>query len=357
MGIASFLLFCSGASQTILDKCPDSEKVKQVSIGASVLFTAVLAIISSYFAFSLIFESTWANVFIAIFWGMIIFNLDRFIVATLRKKNQFVTELLQISPRLTLSICIALVVAKPLELQIFKSEINQQLREDLMKKNHDIEQLYEGYFADIDQKRVQYEVQSNNYFDLKESYYQEYKCECDGTCGTGQQGRGEECLRKKEKYENFINEYQAKELTIQAAISEQEVKRDRYTSLLLEEKVHIQASFSYGLLARIQALNRLDSWAPWAVTLMILFVEIAPVLTKLFSSKGPYDDFLALEESKYKIDFMKSLHHSGEQFDIEYAEKLQGIKWIENELITEKQSRVRLDYHNLAKELNKQLKR
>ncbi|MCH7406322.1 DUF4407 domain-containing protein [Belliella aquatica] len=355
--MTSFLLFCSGVSQVVLEKCPDSEKIKHVSIGASVLFTGILAIISSYFAFSLIFESAWINLFIAIFWGLIIFNLDRYIVATLRKKNQFIYELMQISPRLILSICIALVVAKPLELQIFKSEIDQQLGEDLIQKNHNLEQRYAVQFAIIDDKKKAYESQSNHYFELKEFYYQEYKCECDGTCGTGQQGRGEECLRKKEKYENFITEFYAKERAIQASILELNAEADRFKSQLLEEKEHIQSSFSSGLLARIQALNRLDSWAPWAVTLMILFVEIAPVLTKLFASQGPYDELLALEESKYKIDYMKKFYQSEEQFDNEYVGKLHDIKLIRNELIAEKQSRVKQDYRDLAKELSKQLKR
>lgn len=357
MGVTSFLLFCSGVSRIVLEKCPDSEKIKHVSIGASVLFTGILAIISSYFAFSLIFESLWINLLIAIFWGMIIFNLDRYIVATLRKKNQFISELLQISPRLILSICIALVVAKPLELQIFKSEIDQQLGEDLIQKNRDLEQRFTAQFAILDAKKKEYESQSNSFFELKEFYYQEYKCECDGTCGTGQQGRGEECLRKKEKYENFIVEYHAKERSIQASILELNAEGDRYKSQLLEEKEHIQSSFSFGLLARIQALNRLDSWAPWAVTLMILFVEIAPVLTKLFASQGPYDDLLALEESKYKINYLKNLYQSGEDFDNEYAGRLHDIKLIKNEFNAEMQSKVKQDYRDLAKELSKQLKR
>lgn len=357
MSITSFFLFCSGVSQIVLKKCPDSEKIKHISIGASVLFTGILAIISSYFAFSLIFESNWINLLIAIFWGMIIFNLDRYIVATLRKKNQFLKEILQISPRLILSICIALVVAKPLELQIFKSEIDQQLSEDLIQKNHDLEKRYAAQFANLDNKKKEYESQSNSYFELKEFYYQEYKCECDGTCGTGQQGRGEECLRKKEKYENFIAEYHAKERTIQASILALSAEGDRFKGQLLEEKERIQSSFSFGLLARIQAVNRLDSWAPWTVTLMILFVEIAPVLTKLFSSQGPYDDLLALEESKYKIDYIKNMYQSGEEFDNEYVARLNDIKLNKNELNAEKQSKVKQDYRDLARELSKQLKR
>ena len=37
-------------------------------------------------------------------------------------------------------------------------------------------------------------------FEIREEYYRQYVCECDGTCGTGQRGRGTECERKENKY-------------------------------------------------------------------------------------------------------------------------------------------------------------
>jgi hypothetical protein len=200
MGLSAFFLFCSGVSKSVLDKCPDTEKVKHVSIGASVLFTGVLAMLSSYFAFSLIFEGAYINFFLAFFWGLIIFNLDRYIVATLRKKGDFWREVIQISPRLFLSTLIALVVSKPLELQLFKSEIDQNLNEQVVARVAQAEKEYFSALANIDTEKKKLDVQLREFFDLKEFYYQEYKCECDGTCGTGQYGSGKECERKQKKY-------------------------------------------------------------------------------------------------------------------------------------------------------------
>jgi hypothetical protein len=214
MGLSAFFLFCSGVSKSVLDKCPDTEKVKHVSIGASVLFTGVLAMLSSYFAFSLIFEGAYINFFLAFFWGLIIFNLDRYIVATLRKKGDFWREVIQISPRLFLSTLIALVVSKPLELQLFKSEIDQNLNEQVVARVAQAEKEYFSALANIDTEKKKLDVQLREFFDLKEFYYQEYKCECDGTCGTGQYGSGKECERKQKKYEDFILEYESKEIDI-----------------------------------------------------------------------------------------------------------------------------------------------
>lgn len=355
MSLTSFFLFCSGVSKSILVKCPDTETTKHVSIGASVFFTGILAMLSSYFAFSLIFENSYVIVVLALFWGLIIFNLDRYIIATLRKKGDFWREMIQISPRLMLSALIALVVAKPLELQIFKSEIDQNLNEQIIEKINLAEQDYFESIEKIDLEKKQLEVQLREFFDMKEFYYQEYKCECDGTCGTGRLGSGKECFRKKEKYDSFIKEYESKELDIrEAKITLEKSKETEYASFQ-EDKENIKANFSKGLLARLKALNNFDSLAPWSITLMILFVEIAPVLTKLFSSKGPYDDFLALEENNFKMEYINNMYQSGQQVENEYSSKLRDVQTIKKELISDKQKKVQELYRDLGREITKQM--
>lgn len=355
MGLSTFFLFCSGVSKSVLDKCPDTEKVKHVSIGASVLFTGVLAMLSSYFAFSLIFEGAYINFFLAFFWGLIIFNLDRYIVATLRKKGDFWREVIQISPRLFLSTLIALVVSKPLELQLFKSEIDQNLNEQVVARVAQAEKEYFSALANIDAEKKKLDVQLREFFDLKEFYYQEYKCECDGTCGTGQYGSGKECERKQKKYEDFILEYETKEVDIREGKMALEKSKDEQYSLYQEDKENIKANFSLGLLSRLRALNNLESWAPWTITLMILFVEIAPVLTKLFSSKGPYDDFLALEENNYKMEYINNMYQTGQQVEQGYSNKLREVQTMKKELISDKQKKVQELYRDLGREVTKQI--
>ena len=38
---------------------------------------------------------------------------------------------------------------------------------------------------------------------LREKYYKDYMCECNGTCGTGVKGRGIECEERKIKYVEY----------------------------------------------------------------------------------------------------------------------------------------------------------
>ena len=55
-------------------------------------------------------------------------------------------------------------------------------------------------------------------FEIREEYYRQYVCECDGTCGTGQKGRGTECERKENKYLQSQKEYDQAKLSNEATI-------------------------------------------------------------------------------------------------------------------------------------------
>ncbi len=339
-----------------MENCPESEKIKHVSIGASVLFTALLAVVSSYFALSLIFTSGFVILIFSFFWGLIIFNLDRFIVATIRKKGNFLQELLQVSPRLILSILIAIVISKPLELQIFKSEINQILNEQILDRLDLSEKKFLDRITVIDSEKKDLSEELKGYFDLKEQYYQDYKCECDGTCGTGKYGAGSECLRKKEKYEEFLAEYLGKERMIQGRLIVLETEKNATILDFKEEKEVLKANFSLGLLTRLQALHSLDSLAPWAITFMILFVEVAPIFTKLFTAKGPYDELLAIEENNFRFDYIKSLYQNEKGLRHGYANRIQELNLIKKEQTIEKEKMVKELYKDLNQELKRQLK-
>ena len=60
-------------------------------------------------------------------WGMMIFNLDRYIVSGMRKKSNFLKEFAMAAPRIVLAVFIGIVIATPLELKLFESEINAEL--------------------------------------------------------------------------------------------------------------------------------------------------------------------------------------------------------------------------------------
>src|SRR5690606_29352719 len=113
---------------------------KYAGIGATVFFTAVMAFIAASYALYTVFDNIPVAIGFGLVWGLLIVNLDRFIVATDKKRYSFFDAIMQASPRLTLAVIIAIVISKPSELKIFEKETNQVLLEqqnDLTLTNKD----------------------------------------------------------------------------------------------------------------------------------------------------------------------------------------------------------------------------
>ena len=111
---------CSGADTDLLQESPKSEQIKYAGIGGTVFFTAIMAFVSSAYALYTVFDNVYMSVLFGLIWGLLIFNLDRFIVSTIKKRDNFWQEFLQASPRIILALIIAVVISKPLELKIFE---------------------------------------------------------------------------------------------------------------------------------------------------------------------------------------------------------------------------------------------
>jgi len=311
--IVKLLIFCSGSSEDILEKCPNSEWIKYTSIGATVLLTSIIAVLSSFFAFQMIFSTFFISAPMAILWGLIIFNLDRYIVSSFRKNGEPLKEFIQSLPRLFLAVVIALVISKPLEIEVFKSEIKQSLVESRKKSMNSLEANYLSSIQVNDQKIKELKKELNGFFSLKERYYQDYICECDGTCGTGKRGRGSECNFKQQKYEESASEYKNQKSRIDQLIGELNKKRNIQDAEFEADKKRLYANFSSGFLARLNALNGMEGFASFSITLLLILIEITPILSKLFAPEGPYDHLISMREYEYKTEYMRSIYKQNRQ--------------------------------------------
>lgn len=124
--IAQALLWCSGANLDILARCPGDVN-KFIGIGGAVLTTGILAMVSGGFAIRTIASSPVITLAFAVFWGLIIFNLDRFILASMRKGQNKGKEFRLALPRMVLAVAISVIVSKPLEIEIARNQINAHL--------------------------------------------------------------------------------------------------------------------------------------------------------------------------------------------------------------------------------------
>jgi hypothetical protein len=306
--IQGFLWFCSGANTRVLAQCPGSEHNKYAGIGATVLFTGMLAAFSGGYALYTVFQSIWMAVVFGLFWGLLIFNLDRFIVSTIKKDGNIKRQLSMALPRFFLAVILAIVISKPIELRIFESEILEVLQERRLTKLDNAETKYRNLFAEKDLAIKQLKAETEAKYQAREKDYADYKCECDGTCGTGKVGRGSECNRKEAKYLQSNREYTEIKEQNQQAIAKLQTDITRLEKELEETKNKLDSTFAYGLVARISASSELPLGPSIFIMLLILLVETSPLLAKILSSRGPYDEIIDKIEQQFYFDQLEAIN-------------------------------------------------
>lgn len=305
-----FFWFCAGANRSLLNRCP-TEASKFTGIGAAVFFTGVLAALSGGYAFYTVFENAWWSAAFALLWGAIIFNLDRFIVATMRKKKgKKWLEFVQASPRILLAILLAIVITKPLELRIFSKEIDRKLV--ILE-----EQIYQKEIAEIDQRYVSLQANITSQIEAFKSeiaaketqrniLYEEARREADGTGGSMQRNAGPIYQLKKADADKAQTELD--ELTVRYVplIAAKQTNLDSLAQARQTEINAIKRNPWNGLAAQLEALkvltaeNRGIAIANYFIIALFIMLECAPILVKLIAPRGPYDDLLEIREHFYK---------------------------------------------------------
>ena len=387
--IQQFFILCSGADKNILFQCR-TEWNKYSGIGATIFFTGLLASLSGGYALYTIFRGeanamTYALVF-GITWGFVILNLDRFIVSSIRKEGNIQKELLQATPRFILAIIISIVIAKPLEVRIFESRIEQQILEDKRKKLEDeklsidklndltklentilsqnnelgtLDSLRQGDPTNDDFKKLledrnlalqEYNnvSKSNN---PKISEYNSqitktrnnpdnivYKTDSTGTFPIGLNSEAKKTINDLSYSRNILqNEIKVKQKRVEDLDAEIQKARNDYKALMaqkvnekqaeieqsrqtkaqadsiakiqFDESVKIkEKSYTNNFITQLEAMGNLTAsnstmaWTSWMIMLLFIVIETAPILVKLLSKRGPYDEILDRVEYEHYIN-------------------------------------------------------
>jgi len=331
-GLTSFFLFCSGVNKSILKRTPTDHN-KYVSIGATIFFTGIFAAIAGGFALHTVFKSLLVSIPFGILWGFMIFNLDRYIVMSIKKKGNKWNEIGSAMPRLILAIFVALVISKPLELKLFESEIKAELV--LMEQEKYKEQeaiLKERYQTDI--------TNLKNDIDLLDKQIESKRTkrdalniaaiqEADGTGGSGQKNLGPIYKAKKRDADQAQSEL---DHTIAILSPQIEIKNSNLIALELLKKENLAAMDKTrldGFAAQLDALGRLGGksssifWASIFITFLFIAVETSPLFVKLVSDRSSYDyrlykheEEVALNDLNY-IGKVKALSQSDLKFTVE----------------------------------------
>ena len=305
--LQQFFIICSGADINILKNASSSEKNKYAGIGATVFFTALMAFIASGYALYTVFDNLFTAIFFGLIWGLLIFNLDRFIVSTIKKRDSFLDEFLQALPRLILAVIIAVVISKPLEMKIFEKEINQVLLEEKNTMTLENQEQIALQFSPKEAELKQNIENLKSEIDTKEAevnaLYDTYISEAEGTAGTKKLGKGPVYKEKRDKHDAALAQLQQLKTDNKAKIAAIETQLQQLQNNYQTQVDNTQPIIDGfdGLMARINALNKLP-WLPsFFIFLLFLAIETAPIFAKLISPKSEYDFRLEDRETAVKI--------------------------------------------------------
>lgn len=310
-----FLLICSGGNLHILRKTP-SEWNKFAGIGGIVLFTSVFATLSAGYAMFTVFDDVWIATGFGVLWGLMIFNLDRYIVSSIKKTGTWWNQVLMAVPRLILATFLGIIISKPLELKIFEKEVDKQLNTIIQRNKTQLQAEMNGRILQqsgpFETEKKQIAVKINEYQTAYDSAAVELEKEILGTktgLTSGKEGYGPNAKRKAELKEQRRADLENYRKSVEPRLQylDNEISKV-YTNIETERnKTETFEDRFNGFAARLQALDELGKNSAIigiaAAFIMGLFIclEISPVLVKLISSVGPYDYLLDKTENDFRL--------------------------------------------------------
>ena len=366
--LSRFLWWSAGANIDILEKCP-TEHAKYFGVGGTIIFTALMASFAGGYAFFTAFKSPLLSVFFGIFWGLLIFNLDRYIVSTIGKGDgtQKITleEWKIAAPRLIMAVLLGFVIATPLELKIFEKEIQTVVERLKIDKSIELQQRDTTFIKDLEEvkkrrtkleneiveltnNKKQLATDAGSFFEerlneFRQDYQQkkseiavvqkrinvvqgEYMTAIRDSLSSrkirklrekrdGQVGIRNKIRKSSKKIEDEIFSLKKNKGN---AIDEEKRRLDEQIAIMADEKESVLARITQmrtikdaksknydnksenydGFAAHLEAMSVLTEeksaiyYAKWLITLLFIFIEIAPVLFKLMAEAGPYDDIM-----------------------------------------------------------------
>lgn len=359
-----FMWFCSGANKEIVRRCPN-EHSKYFGIGGTILFTALMASLSGGYAITTVFDSVTAGIFFGIFWGLLIFNLDRFIVNTMYSDGKHtisIEELFGGLPRLVIAIFLGIVISYPIELRIFESEINKQMEISANKEaflNDSISRITQELpIKNMEKTNISIEKQIITLQDeIKDA-----KSTADNFAPktkrvpftTDSEGNPIYRTVNTNGYNNALNNYKRvndenlKQISVlrgqlskslsEININQQHVDSVSKGKIIIFEKAK-------GLSTRMKAFSKLKDDEPSteiaSIFIMLLFIiiEISPVLFKMMMSAGDYDLILKTEKDKIRTNEIERLSRINDSANTEIQKVIEENKirvlQKQNELDTE----------------------
>jgi hypothetical protein len=208
-------IWMSGAVPEVLEECP-TETRKFAATGGVVLVAATLATLSMGFTIHDFLHAPLAvAIFLGLGWGAAIMTFDRWLLMSIRRQRVWWMTIAMAAPRVLLAVIVGMVVAKPLVLRAFSSEVNRQAYIDKGQQLGQDRERLQSEFKPIEtlkaeKAELQGALESNHTSEslttnpryqaivrelhsaenLEREEQRRTTCELEGRCGTDRQGAG-----------------------------------------------------------------------------------------------------------------------------------------------------------------------
>lgn len=325
--VMQWLWRAAGSDGYILKRSTYSDQVKYACLGGIVVATGFMAAMAGGYAIYTIFEPKGSaldggthiptaimSCIFAVIWGLIIFNIDRFIVAATGKGDgtEAITwnEFTNAIPRIIMGLVIAITISKPMEIRMFKSEIDAELHQAQLEKRKQYEIAtkanYETRFNTIDRDLIKIEHQRgkllNRLTEVESQYMEEVRIVRPGPKAAALKDLMNSLAKKLKMFDND-KKSELDRLITQRLKLEQELDNE----LSKNQQV---ANGLDGLLERIKLAHEIAGfWITFFITLLFVVIELTPIFFKMMLIKSPYD---------FMGDNIKELLRAEEGIQIKY---------------------------------------
>ena len=321
------LWYAAGGDRYILERATYGDQVKYMTLGGVIFATSFMAAMSGGYAFYTIFsprsfgvedttvftDVVYYSIVFGLFWGIMIFNLDRFIVSSTGKGDgtEEITwkEFKGAIPRIIMGTIIAITISKPVEIRMFKTEIDVKLYENQLIAQKKYQDLTNKIY---DERIKSKEDELEKLADDKEKIQNriaELNSDKAKITPAIIPGKGYKIVDGiKEEYTTFYPNPLIKSVDIEIArqLKEldkiEELNSGRVASLLaqkdtlnidkgnIDKQSEVQAKKLDGLLERIKLADEVAGvWISLFITLLFMAIELTPIFFKLMLVKSPYD--------------------------------------------------------------------
>lgn len=338
-----FLWKCAGGDRYLLERATYSDQIKYMCLGGIVFATGALAGVAGGYAFYTIFEPRGSAIdnpvdlqticialFFGIIWGLMIFNIDRFIVTSTGKGDgtEAITigELKSALPRILMGMIIAMTISKPVEIRMFKTEIDIKLREKQLEQQAEYQKKVDKTYADREKLlTAEFGDIAKDRNALNERIKVAEQAYTDNLMGKGEKvpaGNGPLSKALKSQLDDLSN--QLKTFDNQNGKDLDELNKRKDFLRIEKDKARSDntkiANGLDGLLERIKIAHEVAGfWISLFITLLFMAIELTPIFFKLMLTKTTYDYLAENRDELIKADY-------GIEVKYDYYKDKQGVE-------------------------------